>query len=129
MSNVVGLNSRNWSRDGGTVSMHPLLNEWKKGICILILVHASEVRLCDIDSNILKNSAFFFYFLKSIFFHSLSQDTCSWIVCVDKRYNLSISPSPVYSLLYISFTEADRSKTCNILADDACCRKQFARAT
>ena len=37
-----------------------------------------------------------------------------------------ISLSPVDSLLYISFTEANKSKTCNVLTDDACCRRQFA---
>ena len=48
---------------------------------------------------------------------------------VDKRYNLSISLSPVYSPLYISFAEADKSEACNVLADDACCRRQFARVS
>ena len=30
-------------------------------------------------------------------------------VVADRRYNLSISLSPVYSLLYTSFAEADKS--------------------
>ena len=48
---------------------------------------------------------------------------------VDKRYNLSVSLSPVYSLLYVSFAEAEKSQACNVLADDACCRRQFARVS
>ena len=54
------------------------------------------------------------------------------ILHVDKRYNLYIiSLSPIYSLLYIYilFTEAGKSKTCNVLADDACCRRQFTHAS
>ena len=49
---------------------------------------------------------------------------------VDKLYNLSLSLSPVYSILYISFIEADKLKTCNVLAvDDAWCERQFARVS
>ena len=39
---------------------------------------------------------------------------------VHKQYNLSLSSSLVYSLLYISFTEADKSEDCKVLADDVC---------
>ena len=48
---------------------------------------------------------------------------------VDKRYNFSVSLSPVYSLLYILFTKAGKSKTCNVIADDTCCRRHFARVS
>lgn len=42
------------------------------------------------------------------------------IINVDKWYNLSISPSPVYSLFYISFMKQVKSETCKVLADDTC---------